>query len=410
MNAFIKNNYKPLIIAIVPVIPIIGTLPAIAAPYYLMLSYFFITAANTARKVNTMPMIFLIVLAVSIIVGDPDPLFRSWSRLGLFLLLFGAIFPLFTSKTMDSIRARAAQYTLWILAGIGVLSFICYPLGINFSQNSFWETTSSIQPLGIFGGITKHSMMLGPLAAIGSIFLFYQFLFPKHTRLHKIFLMIATLLSLFAVFISASRGATIGALAGLWVIGFMRYRHNFKQILKKSILLVGALIVFSPIYRPYFSIVEAKQQRNELNGGTLSSRDDKWNNRIKEFKHDPLFGCGFAAMDINSHGDYNPQSGIVEPGSSWLFVLSTTGIVGFSILAGMFLTVLFKICRHADLQIQQYNLYIGIMSFFMIHLLIEGYIFAGGSYLCFIFWLLFGHCYSLTFGSKCTTKTERITT
>ncbi len=40
-------------------------------------------------------------------------------------------------------------------------------------------------------------------------------------------------------------------------------------------------------------------------------------------------------------------------------------------------------------------LILGVFSLFLIHLIIEGYIYAAGSYLCYLFWLIFGNGLSL---------------
>ena len=44
---------------------------------------------------------------------------------------------------------------------------------------------------------------------------------------------------------------------------------------------------------------------------------------------------------------------------------------------------------------QRFHPDIGCFSLFLIHLIIEGYIYAAGSYLCYLFWLIFGNGLSL---------------
>lgn len=48
-----------------------------------------------------------------------------------------------------------------------------------------------------------------------------------------------------------------------------------------------------------------KQQGNVETAATLSSGESKWNNRIKEFKDNPILGVVFCAVDIQNYEGYS---------------------------------------------------------------------------------------------------------
>lgn len=89
------------------------------------------------------------------------------------------------------------------------------------------------------------------------------------------------------------------------------------------------------------------------------------------------------------------STGIIEPGSSWLAILSMTGIAGFA----FFMTLLFSTVSKLYALFKEDNddwalLHLGILAVFAIHFIAEGYVFSGGGALCFLFWFFFGCAYS----------------
>lgn len=125
-----------------------------------------------------------------------------------------------------------------------------------------------------------------------------------------------------------------------------------------------------------------KQEYQEEVGST--SRDGVWNDRMAEFKSSPLIGVGFGAHGV---GD-EKEVGIVETGGGWISILAQTGILGL-ILA---LSIIFKAYTPIR-KIRQDNSMMCIYAayfFFIVHSIVEGYMFQGGWYLCLIFWMVIG--------------------
>ena len=68
----------------------------------------------------------------------------------------------------------------------------------------------------------------------------------------------------------------------------------------------------------------------EVGIGILDSRSNLWDDRLREFTNYPIFGVGFAEIDIIHDNNYT-KDGVIELGSSWLGLLSMLGIVGYFI-------------------------------------------------------------------------------
>ena len=127
--------------------------------------------------------------------------------------------------------------------------------------------------------------------------------------------------------------------------------------------------------------------------GTNDTRGHLWSARIEEFASSPAIGVGFQQQRIYRK---DTEEKFLEPGSSYLAVLSMTGTfgaIGFAWLAATVFTSLFT--RTSAIPGEYKDLLRGWTAFFAVHLVIEGYIFACGSLLCFLFWLTVGCTTSL---------------
>ena len=141
----------------------------------------------------------------------------------------------------------------------------------------------------------------------------------------------------------------------------------------------------------------------EKNHGTTSSldtssREKHWKKRVAEWESSPMIGIGFASVDIGGRATGSStfsDDGKVETGSSWLCILSMTGLLGFLSIIIIWISSiikLFKIWKHTPLLA---SLLLGILVFFALHMLAEGYILAGGHALTFVVWLTLGLIYGL---------------
>lgn len=397
---FIKGNIIICLIAFFAISMVIPPLPFSVNLYYVMLGGIFLYMMTRRNiKLNIVVIIFIATSILSIVFNQPPAVFKSWDRLGLLVLVIGAMFPMFQSRVGDLFHFKLLYVTLCLFILVGCISFIFYLLGINFAYTFLGDMDSLYIP-GAFGGVTMHSMILGPLSTFGTIFLFCKLIFGHYQKTLLYLFWTLFVLCVLSVLVSASRSALMCVVIGITLSLYFRYSGSLGNFLQKFVRIFIILCVCYPLYSSYTTGVLSKQQTNVERGGTFSSRDEKWTNRKNEFIRNPLFGVGFASIDLNTaegNAASTRISGTIEPGSSWLAALSMTGIVGaipFYFL--VFGTLIKLIKRIREQNLFQYVVLTVLLTASIIHQFAEGYAFAGGSYLCFYFWLLLGACVSIT--------------
>lgn len=234
---------------------------------------------------------------------------------------------------------------------------------------------------GHFSGLTNHSMLLGPISAIAGILLFDRYLKSKNRKL--LLLLIPCIGSLF---FAASRGALIGFVIA--IVSMLYYvSKNKKSFLKRILGITILLAVSFPLWQSFTTDISNKQAGRVQEGGTFDSRTTKVEARWDEFVKNPIFGVGFASIDPHGKDYYDRVTGTIEPGTSWLTVLSMLGIIGFLLFV--------NICKKAFINVKEKRdlFLLGVLTFFLIHFLVEGYIFGAGGPLCSIAWLAIANAY-----------------
>lgn len=395
---YVKANIIVCLLALYALAMVIPPLPFSVSVYYgMLLAMFVYSATRPGMRINKLMVFFFVAAALSIIIGNPPAVFKSWERLGLLVLVVGAVSSFFMSQQGADFRFQIFQVTMWLFILVGTTSFACYLLGINY-MSLHSASDLGLYIAGAFGGITQHSMILGPLSAFGSIYLISQLIYRKVDSPFSYFLWAAFGFCIISTLLSASRGALLCAVLGILVVLYFRYKESMGKFARNIILVVVALTVCYPLYSTFTSGVIQKQEANEQSGGTFSSRDEKWSNRTAEFESSPFFGIGFSSISLDTvegSATLTQTQGVVEPGSTWLAVFSMTGIVGAIPLYLLVLGTLWKLFQRARMTDDlQYALLFALLASNILHQFAEGYALAGGSYLCFYFWLLLGTCIS----------------
>lgn len=323
----------------------------------------------------------LLFLPITILFAMPDPIFRSWERLCVFVVLYMVTSPMLSNQSLHKFR-RVAFITFLVLSlAIGISSFFAFFMGINYMEIDTIEDFEN-QP-GWFGGVTRQSMILGPLSGLGALFALYMFFKKRHY-----YWLVLLVLTVGSVLFSASRAAFLALLVGVLAYLFfvMENRKQFVRVLI-AILLVGILTF--PLWDFALDGLRKKQLGHKEETELFDSRSQKVECRAREFASSPLWGVGFAAIDPEFK-DYYSKTGTIEPGSSWLAILSMTGIFGFYLFMRLYTrSVKNAIANRNDFQ----PLILSCASLLSVHMIVEGYIFAVGSPLCFFFWLMLGECY-----------------
>ena len=322
---------------------------------------------------------FLGYIAINILITDPPAIFIPWLRFGLFTIVFITASPIIKSDYGKKLRLRIFRGIIICCIIISVISFFCYFLGINMMR-TVWDSSGLLYQsnnAGTFGGITTQSMLLAPISGIAVIACSY-FAMNRKKKFWILVLMCAGSL-LFA----ASRSSLLATIAGEIVLVYFSSRHAGKTAKR---IMQGLLIlaVTFPLWNGALSGLEAKNKGSITSGINTDSRSEKWEIRINEWKDSPILGIGFCSV---SSREAVSVGGKIEPGSSWLAILSMTGIVGFILFALIYIRAAWNSLSPR----RPSGAVLGaILIMFGLHIVAEGYIFAGGSSLCFLAWLSIG--------------------
>lgn len=354
----------------------VGPIDVICYGLYGVMALILLTKAN---GFDNLSVCFLGCLAVSILVGAPNPIFKSWYRLGLFACIFICVSPMIMGRNAQKFR-RGVFYTVIIACTlISAVSFVGYFAGINYMRSVY--DGSVVDYLnnrgGTFGGITSHSMLLGPISGVGAIACLHLAL-KKRRIFWLLFVMCFG-----AVLFAASRSALVATLVGCLIY----FAFSAKKIGKNLMILIGITILAIasyPLWDNALAGIEKKNEGSIAEGVRMDSRNQKWEIRMEEWESSPICGIGFCAV---SDKDAYTLDGKIEPGSSWLAVLSMTGIIGFV----LFCCLYFRACKHVLQPHTSEGALIGaVLVLLGVHMIAEGHIFSAGSYLCFLVWLAIG--------------------
>ena len=371
-----KLHYPSLLYAITCIWPACGFLPAF--PSVLVYVFPILYAAyciTRQQKANKLMLLLVAYIPLELLIAQPSPVFKSWPRYVLFLLLMMNVSPLFDGKALRSYRENIFRITMYACAFLAVGSFFARFLGINFMQTIYeFEGFQT----GAFGGLTPQSMMLGPIAGIAACYL-ASMAYKSKRKLDWVLVVMA----LFAVMFSASRSALMATIAGV-VVTIYRQSGSASKFVQIGIV---SFVIAASTFSFWGSALDNVMEKNGGAGGlNVDSREALWIARLADFQESPVFGVGFCAA---AHYDYgvDDDSGRFESGTSWLIILSMLGIVGACIIV----PILFKAFFNAYKSKTELSaVACGVLALFFIHMFAEGYIFAGGSFLAFMLWLTIG--------------------
>lgn len=360
----------------------LGFLPSLPYPILIALLLCCIAFAflKGQMRVDRLGLAFLVAIPLTIVLAEPRAVFRSWERFAAFSIVFSFASVLLRNPTIKQYRKIAFFVCLLIAATIGSLSFFAYYLGINYMSEDINVLEEYVENAGRFGGLTKHSMMLGPLSGLGMVAMVHLFLQKR-----KWYYLIPAVLCSFSVLFSASRSAFLSMLIGFAVLVFL-HSNGWNRFLKRISLVLLLLVATYSWWNSAADPLKEKYQRHVGDTELFDSRSTKVVCRMKEFQSSPIWGVGFSAIDPKFKDDYS-DSGTIEPGSSWLGVLSMTGLIGMCFVLTMFYRAFRGLWRN-----REGNNKVVLACFMLMssHMFVEGYIFASGNPLSFIFWLMIG--------------------
>lgn len=340
---------------------------------------------NCRGEFNIRFAILYLVLVINVIILPIDPVFNSKMRLMLFILVTVVCSSAIVSKEAILFRHFLFKYIIMFFSFLVPLSCVCRFIGINFVRMSTngLSVEEQISRTGLFGGLFQHSMTLGPIAALTAISFYYGYLKDSNKKIY----LVLFLMSALACFFSASRGSILSLIVPV-ALSLLSKKDNVKTKKNiRNILILSCLIVF-PFSDFVLKGVVEKQERNVEMGSTFGSRIDKFDARLAEFNSSPILGVGFASIDPLGSDEYG-NDGTIEPGSSHLAVLSMTGIVGMFCYLSIIFFAYSSIKTEKNIIVQYRK---SLLIAILLHGCWEGYVFSGGGFLCFLYWLIFSQC------------------
>ena len=348
--------------------------------YYCILISISVAMLIKGAQFDVVCGVFLMYIPINILVTNPPDLFLPWLRFGLFAIIFITASPLIKSDYGKKLRLRIFRGIIICCIIISVVSFFCYFLGINMMRST-WDGSKlndfMINNSGTFGGITTHSMLLGPISGIAVIVCTYLAL-----NRNKKFWIFAVMCAGSLLF-SASRSSLVATIAGEITLVYFS-SHHFGKTAKRIMQVILILAFTYPLWDGALSGLDAKNKGELSSGINLNSREDKWEIRIEEWKESPIFGIGFCCV---SSRDAVTVDGRIEPGSSWLAILAMTGSIGFI----LFIIIFLRAAKNSLSPRRPSGAVVGaILIMLCLHMIAEGHIFSGGSFLCLLVWLSIG--------------------
>lgn len=393
---FVKNINTVTIIALITALAVVNQAVSLQTfnlgnLYYGVLIFALLVTffQSTIKRISMTMTILYIACILSIILNDIPTVYQPWMRFIFFVFVTIVASPFIQSNFYDKFRVTLFKY-------IHILLILVIILSIPF-------IITGEQGIAGFSGFTNQSMLLAPISAVTLITLLYLLFKGEYNKIVIISLIIITFI---ALLLAASRVSLLGAIGATIYFFYRLYSNNKRKFATIAISIIALLTLSYPLWGSYMEGIE-KKNRGSINLKTgeinyTASREILWQQRIREFKSSPLVGVGFGyaeyVTDINERTGRitykKTDSGIVEPGSSWLGALSMTGLLGFTALLVLWFKSL-KNCWRVEKRDKLFGVYIGsTLIFWAVHMIAEGQIFAAGSSLFFMVWITFGAAYS----------------
>ncbi len=236
------------------------------------------------------------------------------------------------SLIIDSKNKMRLAYQAYVF-GAAVGAFIIMYNYLNGIESKYWARYSieNYEPDGV-------GIMLA-LAVPMAAYLTTQY----KSRIFTILNTLAIPVCFFAIFLNATRTASIVAMFG---IAYWLFTHR-KASLKIKLLLVGFFIgsivaVFA--FAPEASVERIFSSSKSISAGTLNGRTVIWAASIDQWSTSPIIGTGIgsiAYMLSSAHVEYNSAH------NTFIQVLTETGIIGLSLYLMLIVSMLYYIQKTA---------------------------------------------------------------
>jgi hypothetical protein len=245
--------------------------------------------------------------------------------------------------------------------------------------------------IGNFTGVMNHANLVSPFAAIGALFALV-YTIESRSRVSSII----CILCLVPCFAAGSRVAVAGLALGIPLVFLVFFRLRGAALAVLALAGLGAIVLVAGLGHEGI-IGDVTSRLGEK--GLENSREQLWAARLEEFRSKPRFGIGIGMAEGAGVALLEDDKLNVEPGSSYLAVLSMTGVAGAAALAFVFAAVGLRwVAVRMLLPKGTRAEVLAIAAFLAVHGLGEGWILAVGSPFCFLCWLVCGRAADLADG------------
>ncbi len=349
--------------------------------YYGILIVAFIILVFTGKKLQSnFLMVWLLAAGfLSILLNDIPSFFQPYQRFMAFIFVMGLIGPFITNTALSQLRVKLFNMLNQAILILVTLSFLGIASGFPLMVGR-----------GGFSGFFSHSMLLGPMAAIAMLVAIHK-AYSTDVKKKRILFLSTGALAFITCVAAGSRTALLAGVAGALFYYFKINHGRITRFVRIVIVIITIGIFSFPLWESYTERIMGKMAYSEQQGDLLVTRASLWKIRVREFSSSPIIGVGFASVDSSIRENrFDAIGGKVEPGSSWLAVLSMTGLLGFIPL--LLLTLKYVRFLFKEKNAPMHAAFLGGMLFlFIVHMMAEGYILSAGSGLFFFFWLIMGN-------------------
>lgn len=339
-------------------------------------AYYALPTGLQKKRSFSIPFLILVVMTLGSILYSPMQEVSLLRWAGWCLMGFASL-----SDTALSRQFREVQWkcSLVCMCGTGVIGVI------------WWSLRLPDLGYGGFTGIISHVMLLGPIAGIGAVYAFTRISLKFSIKWFGVFSACA-----FVCMLATSRAAVLSMVVGIVVVRLLMSASRNVP----AIVLVGAFlyVVFEngAIGDTLDSILPTQMTEKFLTKGLKNSRDELWEQRWKEFAEHPLFGIGFAMAEWDTVGT-DIETFNIEPGSSYLAILSQTGLMGASGCILLLCCIAYRLRNNwQHIPNGERIVAISIGACFGVHMAAEGYLLAVGSPLCFFVWVAIARLWDIS--------------
>lgn len=343
-----------------------------------------IITMSPQMRVGRILGLFCLAAMMSLLLGGVTFEHRGYERLCFFVLMLCLLSPLVSSAALTEIRRRAWRLMMLGLRAIVVVSFVMYiPWEIENGGNHY-----------CFDGLVGKGILLGIITAIVFIDTAWHML-RNHGISRYSWMGYGLLLAMSVIVLvaSGSRSAMLSVVAGLMPI-LWSVRHQRLKLVWTLLIFLLIIVGFSA---SSFRSFEGMQKKNHtaMEHGTITySRNHLWSARLQEFAESPVIGIGFGLTSERPLPQgYDPDTeewgmnSTIEPGSSWLNVLGSMGMVGFALLL-VFNIRLFGHLRKSHRADGRNVLLMALLVALWVHGCFEGWVLYAGGTIFMIYWLL----------------------